>query len=140
MSHKIITIVIGLSTFLFSCQNESELKWEETMKVHDEVMLKMQETGEMQTKLNALIVRAKTDSTSVLFTKSDTLKAAYKKLELAEEEMMDWMASIQSPKSNDDQDSILNYLDTEQKAIILVGEHMDASVVEANNILKSLEK
>jgi len=135
-----IVSVIGFSLFTISCQNETGHKWEETMNVHDEVMLKMQETGEMQSKLDQLIIRAKKDSTTVLFTKLDTLQFAYEALEIADIEMMDWMASIQKPKTGDDKDSILNYLNTEQKAIIEVGVNMDNAVTQAENILKSLEK
>ena len=135
-----ILLIFGMVFLMLSCQNESTHKWEETMKVHDEVMLKMQETGDLQSKLDQLITRAKKDSTTVLFSKLDTLQFAYNALEKADIEMMDWMASIQKPKKGDDQDSIINYLNTEQKAIITVGVNMDNAVTQAKNILKSLER
>lgn len=123
-----------------SCQNEEEQAWLKTMHTHDEVMLKMQENGELQAKLNELIVRAERDSGSVLFTHLDTLKMAYDDLALSDEEMMDWMAAIQAPKQGDDTDSILQYLSEQEKAIIEVGVHMDQAANQAKNILKSLEK
>lgn len=133
--------VIVLSITLFSCQSESEKKWEETMKVHDEVMLKMQETGDAEMKLDQLITHAKTaDSNAVIFSKIDTLQQAYSQLEKADEEMMDWMASIQKPRKGDNQDSIIQYLEKEQKAIIQVGVVMDNAIENANQIIQSLEK
>ena len=137
---KLITSSLIMLLAVSSCRNETEIKWEETLKVHDVVMLKMQETGDMEAKLNQLISRAKQDSTTVLFTKLDVLQEAYKQLEIADEEMMDWMASIQAPKSGDDKDSILLYLDQEEKAIIEVGVHMDDAVSQAEALIKSLEK
>lgn len=137
---KLITSIIFLLFAVSSCKNETEIKWEKTLKVHDVVMLKMQETGEMESKLNQLITRAKSDSSTVLFTKLDTLQKAYNQLEVADEEMMDWMASIQKPRTGDDQDSIINYLNSEQKAIIEVGVNMDNAVIQAQEVLKSLEK
>lgn len=123
-----------------SCQNEEEQAWLKTMHTHDEVMLKMQENGELQTQLDELILRAERDSGSVLFTHLDTLKMAYDDLALSDEEMMDWMAAIQAPKQGDDTDSILQYLSEQEKAIIEVGVHMDQAADQAKNILKSLEK
>ena len=125
---------------MLSCQNETTLKWEETMTVHDEVMLKMEETVALESKVDELLDRAKKDSTTVLFSKIDTLQLAHSVLEKANEEMMDWMASIQKPRSGDNQDSIINYLNTEQKAIIMVGINMDNAVIQAQDILKSLEQ
>ncbi len=137
---KLITSTIILLLFVSSCRNETEIKWEKTLKVHDVVMLKMQETGEIEAKLDQLITRAKKDSSTILFAKLDTLQGVYNQLEIADEEMMDWMANIQSPKSGDNKDSILLYLDQEEKAIIEVGIHMDNAVTNAQALIKSLEK
>ena len=139
MFNKIITVIIITFT-LVSCQNKTTQKWEETMRVHDEVMLKMEATGTLGLKINNLIEQTqKADSNAILFSKLDTLQSAYSKLELSEEEMMDWMASIQKPKKGDRQDSIIQYLEQEQKAIIEVGHHMDAAIENAELILNSLE-
>ena len=133
--------LVLFSFFIYSCQSEAEKKWEETMKVHDEVMLKMQETGDMGAKINELVHRAqKADSNSVLFTHLSSLQSAYHQLELADEEMMDWMATIQKPQKNHNQDSIIQYLEDEQEAIVVVGHHMDEAIQNAESVLKSLEK
>lgn len=142
MLTKSIPFVIGTCLIIFSsCQSEASKKWEETMKVHDEVMLKMQETGDAEMKLDQLITQAKrADSNTLIFSKIDTLQQAYLVLEKADEAMMDWMATIQKPKLADDQDSILNYLQNEQAAIIEVGILMDDAVNHANSLITSLEK
>lgn len=141
LAKTIPTAILILSLFLQSCQSESNKKWEETMKVHDEVMLKMQETGDTEIKLDQLITLASAaDSTTLLHSKVDTLEHAYFLLEKADEAMMDWMAAIQKPRIGDDQDSILNYLNQEQQAIIEVGIQMDNAITHAELIIESLEK
>jgi hypothetical protein len=140
MCKFILTIILS-STLLISCQDQASLKWEETMKVHDVVMLKMQKTGESGMKVNDLVSRAKlADSNSILFSKIDTLEKAYHQLELADEEMMDWMASIQKPQKGDPQKVTFQYLEKEQQAIIAVGHKMDAAIDHAEMVIKSLEK
>jgi Flp pilus assembly protein TadD len=59
-----------------ACTNHAEEQWAKTLKVHDEIMVKMQQNGEIESKLNELLILAQKDSTSVLFAQSDTLKSA----------------------------------------------------------------
>ncbi len=133
--------ILSISLFTLSCQSAAEKKWEQTMKVHDVVMLKMQETGEMAQKIDALLQKSKTaDSTSILFVKQDTLVGAIHQLEKADIEMMNWMANIQKPTKSDDQDSILHYLDQEEKAIVTVGNQMDQAIHHAEGVISSLKK
>jgi hypothetical protein len=136
----ILFSILTIQIINTSCQSEEEKAWLKTMHSHDDIMLKMQENGELQTKLNEIISRAKLDSNSILFNHIDTLQIAYNSLSISDEEMMDWMAAIQAPKKGDDKDSILNYLSAQEHAIILVGKHMDMAADQAKNILKSLEK
>jgi hypothetical protein len=133
------TLIITLFTFI-SCTDQKKESWSETMRVHDEVMLKMQENGEIESKLNELIQRGHADTNSVLFTKVDTLQMALDQLSKADEEMMDWMAAIRAPKKSDDVDSTLQYHAEQKAAIIEVGEHMDAARLHAEDLLHSLEK
>lgn len=133
--------LIAISIFIVSCQSAVTQKWEETMKVHDEVMLKMEETAEMNQKLNGLLEYGKNaDSTNVLFQKQDTLIQAIEILEEADIEMMDWMANIQKPRKGDDQDSIIQYLEDEKIAILVVGDHMNAAIENAQRVISSFEK
>ena len=142
MSKSTITFsLITITFFLASCQSDVTLKWEDTMKVHDVVMLKMDETAEMSKKLSGLLEYGKNaDSSSVLFQKQDTLKQAIEILEQADIEMMDWMANIQKPRKGDNQDSIIQYLEHEKAAILVVGDHMNAAIENAQGIISSLEK
>ena len=141
--NKIITYlsVLFLAFQTISCQSESEKAWESTMKVHDEIMLKMQENGPIESKFNELIERAEVaDTNTGLYSTLDTLKISLNKLSLADEEMMDWMAAIQSPATYQGDLEYLTYLNQEKENIITVGEHMDEARVHAENLLKSLEK
>lgn len=137
-------IFIGMATLLVflitACQSKSEKKWAETMKVHDEVMLKMQETGDLEIRMIELISRAGKDSNSILFANIDTFQYAHDILDGVDEEMMDWMAHIKAPQTGDNQDSIIAYLEAEKLAIIKVGEHMDQAIKQTKDIIKSLEK
>ncbi len=130
-----------ISIFLISCKSEVTQKWEETMKIHDEVMLKMEYTSEMSRKISGLLEHGqKADSTSILFQNQDTLRQAIEILEQADIEMMDWMANIQKPRKGDDQDSIIQYLEDEKIAILVVGDHMNAAIKNAQGVISSLEK
>lgn len=136
---KIFILVILSSLCLGSCTNQVKDSWDKTMHTHDEVMLKMQDNGDLQMQLNELIKTGKSDTNSILFTYTDTLQKAIDDLALADEEMMDWMAAIRSPKSGDDVDSTLNYHQEQSKAIIEIGNQMDLAATNAQNILSWIE-
>jgi len=131
---------ISLMALITSCTNEVEDSWAETLRVHDEVMLKMQDNSELEQKLTELIKRGNASTTSVLFTKIDTLEGALEVLAKSDEAMMDWMASIQEPHKGDDVDSTLTYHKELTISIIEIGVQMDDAALNAENILKSLEK
>lgn len=131
---------IILLSILTSCTNKVEDSWAETLRVHDEVMLKMQTNSEMEQKLTELIKRGNASTTSVLYTKIDTLQGALVVIEESNEAMMDWMATLQGPHKGDDVDSTLAYHAERTKAIIEIGVQMDNATQNAENILKSLEK
>ena len=133
--------ILVLSFYIISCQSESEQAWESTMKVHDEVMVKMQENGPVESKYNELIKRAEiADTNSVLYSKLDTLRFTLNNLSITDEEMMDWMAAIQSPNTYQGDSDYLEYLNQEKENIIIVGEHMDLARTRAEDLLTSLEK
>lgn len=133
--------ILFLVFHTISCQSESEKAWETTMKVHDEVMVKMQENGPLESKYNELITRAEVaDTNSILYSKLDTLRFTLNNLSISDEEMMDWMAAIQSPNTYQGDTDYLEYLNQEKENIIIVGEHMDLARTQAENLLISLEK
>ena len=140
---KIIVLlsIATLAIFNSSCQSEQEVLWADTMQVHDEIMLKMQQNGEVENKLNAVIKRAEiADSNSILFSKLDTLQMAMDDLAKADEEMMDWMANITATQKGDDPEKTKISLTTKKAEIIEVGVHMDLAAAHAEALLTSLEK
>lgn len=123
-----------------SCTNHAEEQWAKTLKIHDEIMVKMQKNGEVESKLNELLKLAENDTNSILFSHSDTLKDALEGLIKADEEMMDWMANIKAPQKGMDMDSVVTALKLKEQEIILVGKHMDDAAEHANAVLNSLKK
>ena len=96
---NIIGILVTL-LFIFGCSSQTEQKWQDVLRVHDEIMLQMQENGVIEQQLRALLNQSKTaDSTSILFQSTDTLENLIAHLEKADEAMMDWMANLKKPDS-----------------------------------------
>ena len=125
---------------LSSCKNEVQESWEQTLRVHDEVMIIMQENGEIEKKLDVLIKRGKASENSVLHTKIDTLQGALNELSATDEAMMDWMATLQRPKKEANPEEALAYLKEREVAISKVGNDMMVAAQKAEDIIKSLEK
>lgn len=141
MKHAIYFLnFILISLFTLSCTSKAEEKWAKTLKVHDDIMVKMQTNGQLEAKLNDLLIAAQKDTTTVLYAQSDQLKAALEDLIKADEEMMDWMANIKAPKKGMDMDSVVSALQVKEEEIIAVGEHMDRAATNAQAILNSLKK
>jgi len=125
---------------LSSCKNEVQESWEQTLRVHDEVMIIMQENGEIEKKLDVLIKRGKASENSVLHTKIDTLQGALNELSATDEAMMDWMATLQRPQKEANPEEALAYLKEREVAISKVGNDMMVAAQKAEDIIKSLEK
>lgn len=123
-----------------SCTNEVQKSWEETLRVHDEVMLIMQENGEVEKKINELIKRGNASENSVLSSKVDTLQGALDNLSAADEDMMDWMATLKKPQIGEDPTEVLAYHKGRQQEIIKVGDEMILAAKQADDIIKFLEK
>lgn len=133
-------LAIFLASILSSCTNKVDKSWEKTLRVHDEVMLMMQENGEIEKKLNELIKLGNANEKSVLHSKIDTLQGALNNLSAADEEMMDWMATLKKPQKGEDPSTVLAYHKERQKTIIKVGDDMVLAAKQANALIKSLEK
>jgi len=140
MRNLSLFLAIFSMAFLSSCTNEVQKSWEETLRVHDEVMLIMQENGEIEKKITELIKRGNASKNSVLYTKIDTLHGALNNLSAADEDMMDWMASLQKPQKDDDPATVLAYHKERQEAIVKIGNDMMLAAKQAEDIIKSLEK
>lgn len=141
MKHAIYILNFALITvFTIGCTNQAEEQWGKTLKIHDEIMVKMQENGKIESKLNELLKLAEKDTNSVIYPHSDTLKDALEDLIKADDEMMDWMANIKAPKKGMDMDSVVAALKVKEQEIIAVGKHMDDAASHANAVLNSLKK
>ena len=135
-----LLLAIFSMVILSSCMNEVQKSWEHTLRVHDEVMLLMQENGEVEKKLDVLIKRGLASENSVLYTKVDTLQEALNMLSATDEDMMDWMATIQQPSKDQDIKVSLSYLKEREEAISKVGDAMIQAAQHAESVIKSLEK
>ena len=140
MRNLSLFLAIISMAFLSSCTNEVDKSWEETLRVHDEVMLIMQENGEIEKKLDELIKRGNTSENSVLHSKVDTLQGALDNLSDTDEAMMDWMATLKKPQKDEDPTTVLAYHKELQESIIKIGDDMMLASKQAEDIIKSLEK
>jgi hypothetical protein len=140
MRNLSLFLAIISMAFLSSCTNKVEKSWEETLRVHDEVMLIMQENGEVEKKLDVLIKRGNESENSVLHSKVDTLQGALDNLSAADEAMMDWMATLKKPQKGEDPNTVLAYHKELQESIVKIGNDMMVAAQKAEDIIKSLEK
>lgn len=137
---NILGILVTL-LFIFGCSSQTEQKWQDVLRVHDEIMLQMQENGVIEQQLRALLNQSKTaDSTSILFQSTDTLENLIAHLEKADEAMMDWMANLKKPASEVPFDSAMKYLEIKESEIIQVGNQMEQASTQAVSFIESLEK
>ncbi len=113
---------------------------EEVLKVHDEIMLKMQANGELEEKIDLLMAAAEEDTASVLYQRMDEMKQIRLELDNADNAMMDWMANYQYPPDDMSQDSAMAYLNEQMAAIKDVGRQLDEAENKAEELLNSLQK
>ena len=95
------------------------------MGIHDEVMPKMQDIFNMKTSLR--------DKISNSEGKNDSLGLIIEKLEMAEEEMMNWMRSFK-PGNISSHDSLMQYYLSEKKKIETVREAMELVLEQADSV------
>lgn len=112
--------------------------WDEVMKIHDEVMPKMNTMRELT---KTLKTQWESNKSLDAATKDD-ISIAIQELESADEGMWDWMHNLQQLKplqESKTHDEIIDYLKEQQQSIILVREEWDNSMAKADGILKTLE-
>ena len=100
-----------------SCaQKKQEALRDELMAIHDDVMPKM---GELTTLAGQLKQVIATDST-LTETERTEIESAISRMALAEEGMMDWMATFRQPEAlrgKMEDEAILQYLEAEKQNI-----------------------
>ena len=129
MKKTLITITIFAS--LTACQKKSEDKQKiminEVMAVHDEIMPKMDDIMSLKSSLDSAI-KVSPDSSEA--------KKLYIALDVADNQMMDWMENYDSESIKGKSEVEINKYFADQKTkIIEVKELTDKSIVEAKGFL-----
>ncbi|NNF32925.1 MAG: hypothetical protein HKN68_02390 [Saprospiraceae bacterium] len=132
MKKNLILGLMSLVVFLFtSCKTEvtKRADFKEVMQVHDEAMARMGEIHDMKKQVESW---AETASDSTFITVSYDI---IKKLEMADEGMMSWMAEFKIPDGGPENE-MKSYFAAEQIKVDKVSEDIDRAI---NNALKFLE-
>ena len=131
------TILPILSLFLlslvWSCgqkTQDNQALYDEVMKVHDEVMPKMDDIYKLKQELKKQIA----DSATLAIEKRKTIESAILKLDSASENMMVWMRSFNPLPDSLGEEKARAYLEEQQEKIEKVKEEM----LEAINAAKEL--
>ena len=117
--NRTIFFLAGVSLLCFgsSCaQQKQDALRDELMAIHDDVMPKMGELSTLAGQLKQVIA---TDST-LTETERTEIESAISRMALAEEGMMDWMATFRQPEAlrgKMEDEAILHYLETEKQNI-----------------------
>lgn len=130
---KTLTI-FAFSMLLFACGGKAEeIKKlsDEVLKVHDDVMPKMQDIARLQKEFAAI-----PDSTLDSLSKA-SIEAELEKLSTADENMMQWMRDYNGPAEGADDAQKIAYYKTELDKINAVKEETETAI---DNAKKELEK
>ncbi|MBL6447316.1 hypothetical protein JMN32_13435 [Fulvivirga sp. 29W222] len=112
--------------------------YDEVMAVHDEVMPQMDNMmklkGELQVKLD--LVREKKDSNKEVL---QALENGIKKLEEADEAMMQWMRDFEPQDNVEDHEQVINYYTLQKAEIEKVRKLMLSAMKNAKDQLKDIQ-
>jgi hypothetical protein len=132
MKKKLLIALMSLVVFLFtSCKTEvtKRADFKEVMKVHDEAMARMGEIHELKKQVRSW---ADTASNSIVISETNEI---VRKLDMADEGMMSWMAEFKIPDGGPE-DELKSYFAEEQKKVDKVSADIEQAI---NNALKFLE-
>ena len=131
------TILPVLSFFIlslvWSCgqkNQDNQALYDEVMKVHDEVMPKMDDIYKLKQELKKQIA----DSSNLAIEKRRTIEATILRLDSASENMMVWMRNFNPLPDSLGEEKARTYLEEQQEKIEKVKEEM----LEAINAAKEL--
>ncbi|UII32894.1 hypothetical protein LVD17_03500 [Fulvivirga ulvae] len=112
--------------------------YDEVMAIHDDVMPQMDNMmklkGELQVKLD--MAREKEEATEETLR---ALEAGIKKLEEADEAMMQWMRDFEGQDNVEDHEQVMNYYTTQKAEIEKVRKMMLSAMKNARHQLQSIE-
>lgn len=131
---------------MVGCNNaETEQKKDErkelgktVMKIHDEVMPKMDEIYQLQKKLDVVLVEVEADSVLSDAIPMEVVREVLKNLEAANEGMMGWMRGYKYPKDDMAQEEAMKYLNNEKVKIEEVGKNTNDAIAAAKELLEKL--
>ncbi len=131
---KKVLSIVAIALFLFSCGNKAaEIKKlsDEVLKIHDEVMPKMQDLANLKKDFLAI-----SDSTLDSLSRISVAEEVAK-LEKADEKMMQWMREYNGPAAEASDAEKVSYYQTELDKINAVKTETEAAI---DNAKKELEK
>jgi hypothetical protein len=137
LSHLIILTIIAIST---SCSSKTEhqhqegsstgstndVLYDEVMKIHDEVMPKMNDLYKMKEALKKQL----TDTPNLAEDKKKELEAEIAKLEEAGKSMMVWMREFNPPADSLGEAVVRQYLEDQLEAVKRVKESVQQALPE----------
>lgn len=125
--------LLSLIILLIACSKEAkdnQALYDEVMKVHDEVMPKMNDIYKLKEGLKKQIV----DTTAVPEENRRAIESAILKLDAASESMMVWMRSFNPLPDSLGEDKARQYLEQEREKIDRVKQEMLNAIDEANDL------
>lgn len=139
--NRIIFFLAGVSLLCFtsSCaQKKQDALRDELMAIHDDVMPKM---GELTTLAGQLKQVIATDSTLTESERTE-IESAITRMALAEEGMMDWMATFRQPEVLRDKmenEAILQYLEAEKQKINEVAVQIRSGIDSGKKLISTYQ-
>ena len=129
---SIVLIFIGI---FYSCSEENKVEKlkDEVMAIHDEVMPEMGSLMKLKNQLNEKLVYF--DSADKKFSE---INKAIHDLEVADEEMMDWMRNYKDPQLDMEETEALNYLNSQKDSIIKVRKQIYEAKTTAKILLNNI--
>ncbi|MEM7101947.1 MAG: hypothetical protein AAF502_02375 [Bacteroidota bacterium] len=134
-----------VTTFAFNActskKQERIAKVSEVMKIHDDVMPKMDEIVSLQGQVKAMMTAINSDSANIDKRLLEKAEKTLDDLNKADVAMWDWMNAFKMPVDSDPRShvEIMAYLEEEHKAIEKVSEMMLTSIDNGNALIKENE-
>jgi outer membrane lipoprotein-sorting protein len=137
--NRIIFFLAGIFLLYLSSsctQKKQDALRDELMAIHDDVMPKMGELSTLAGQLKQIIA---TDST-LTETERTKIESAIMRMALAEEGMMDWMATFRQPemlRGKMENEAILQYLEAEKQKINDVSVQIRSGIEDGKQLISA---
>ena len=135
MKNLALKILFLLPVLLWCCQQKGNQElYEEVMKIHDEVMPKMNDIHKLKMDLKTEI----DSTTEITQARKTEIETAIVKLDSASEGMMVWMREFNPIPDSEGEDKAREYLENEKVKVTKVKENMLQALEKAKKV-KSAE-